>query len=72
MGPRPPPEFWPGRGVASSSGFPPSVGGVGCGRAGCQRASPGLYSVSPEDTWEMRREDRHSFRANWLLRTWWE
>ena len=38
--------------------------------AGCQRASPGLYSVSPEDTWEMRREeDRHNFRANWLLRT---
>lgn len=35
-----------------------------------QRVSPGLYSVSPEDTWEMRREERHSFRANWLLRTW--
>lgn len=40
------------------------------GRGGYQRASPGLYSVSPEDTCEMRLEDRHSFRANWLLRAW--
>lgn len=82
MGSRPPPE--PGRPPAAASWSPPppgsrrllggaSKGGARRGRSlrdGCQRASPGLYSVSPEDTWEMRLEDRHSFRANWLLRAW--
>ena len=76
VGPRPPPpgcgRVFPAGSGAGSTGEKPAGGGAAGwrGGAGCQRASPGLYSVSPEDTWEMRwEEDRHNFRANWLLRT---
>lgn len=64
----PPPPM--GSRVEPTGAKPAGGGAARQDRAGYQRASPGLYSVSPEDTWEMRREeDRHNFRANWLLRT---